>query len=160
MTTPEEITRLLQLRFSGMILESTDGGLHPHVHIKPEGLLPVCRFLKDGPTLRFDLLRCISTVDWPQKNGIEISYDLMSILFSHTFAVKLALDRAQAEVESVTSVWPAAEWHEREAFDLMGVLFRNHPDARRILLPDDWSGHPLRKDYRDPIEYHGLEVKP
>lgn len=160
MTTPEEILRLLQRHCPDIILASTAGGLHPHVTIGPEGLIPVCRFLKDEPSLRFDLLRCISAVDWPQKNGIELSYDLMSIRFSHTFAVKLVLDRARPEVDSVSAIWPAADWHEREAFDLMGVLFRNHPDARRILMPDDWSGHPLRKDYRDPIEYHGLKVKP
>ena len=160
MTTPEEITRLLQSRFSDLLLESTVGGLHPHVKIRPEGLINVCRFLKDEPSLRFDLLRCISTVDWPQKNVIELSYDLMSIHFAHTFAVKLVLDRTCPEVESVSTVWPAAGWHEREAFDLMGVLFLNHPDARRILMPDDWTGHPLRKDYRDLTEYHGLKVKP
>lgn len=160
MKTPEEILRLLQQHFAGNLLESTAGGLHPHVQIKAEGLIAVCRFLKEEPSLRFDLLRCISTVDWPQNNVIELSYDLLSIHFAHTFAVKLTVDRARPEVESVSMIWPAAGWHEREAFDLMGVLFRNHPDARRILMPDDWTGHPLRKDYRDLVEYHGLKVKP
>ena len=160
MTTPEEIIRLIQSRFSDILLESTAGGLHPHVQIRPEGLISVCRFLKDEPSLRFDLLRCISTVDWPQNNVIELSYDLMSLFFAHAFAVKLVLNRARPEIQSVRTVWPAAGWHEREAFDLMGVLFLNHPDARRILMPDDWTGHPLRKDSRDLAEYHGLKVKP
>ena len=141
-------------------MEATPGGLHPHVQILPEGLSDLCLFLKDEPDLHFDLLRCISAVDWPQKNIIELSYDLMSIHYGHTFAVMLALDRAHPEVVSVSTVWPAACWHEREAFDLMGVTFNNHPDARRILMPQDWVGHPLRKDYQDMVEYHGLKVKP
>lgn len=160
MTTPEEIIRLLQPRFSDLLLASTTGGRHPHVQIRPEGLLGLCRFLKDAPGLRFDLLRCISAVDWPQRNMIELSYDLMSIPFGHAFAVKLELDRTHPEVESISGVWPAAAWHEREAFDLMGVIFRHHPDARRILMPQDWIGHPLRKDYQDPVAYHGIKVKP
>ncbi len=160
MKKPEEIIRLLQPRFSDLLLASAPGGLHPHVQTRPERLTDLCRFLKDEPGLRFDLLRCISTVDWDRKNVIEISYDLVSIAFGHAFAVKLELDRAHPEVESVSSVWPAACWHEREAFDLMGVIFRNHPDARRILMPEDWAGHPLRKDYQDMVVYHGLKVKP
>ena len=84
----------------------------------------------------------------------------MSTRFGHTFAVKLLLDRVRPEVESVSPIWPTADWHEREAFDLMGVSFLNHPNAFRILMPDDWVGHPLRKDYRDLTEYHGLKVKP
>lgn len=160
MMTSEEIIRLLQPRFSHILLASTPGGRHPHVQIRAEGLPALGRYLKDEPDLRFDLLRCISAVDWPQKNMIELSYDLMSIPFGHAFAVKLALDRAHPEVESVGAVWPAADWHEREAFDLMGVIFRNLQDARRILMPEDWVGHPLRKDYQDLEEYHGLKVKP
>jgi len=160
MKTPEEIIRLLQPRVSGILLASKADGLHPHVRIRPEGLIGLCRFLRDEPGLRFDLLRCISAVDWPDKNRIELSYDLMSIPLGHAFAVKLELDRAHPEVESVSAVWPAAGWHEREAFDLMGVIFRNHPDARRILMPEDWIGHPLRKDYQDLVDYHGWKVKP
>ena len=160
MKRPEEIIRLIEPRFSNRLLASAPGGLHPHVQIRPAGLTDLCRFLKTEPELRFDLLRCIAAVDWHQKNVIEISYDLMSIPFGHVFAVKLELDRAHPEVESVSSVWPAACWHEREAFDLMGVLFRNLPDARRIFMPEDWTGHPLRKDYQDLVVYHGLKVKP
>jgi NADH-quinone oxidoreductase subunit C len=74
--------------------------------------------------------------------------------------VKVLLDRAHPQVESVRGIWAAAEWHEREAFDLMGVTFLHHPDLRRILLPEDWVGHPLRKDYQYPVEYQGLKLNP
>jgi NADH-quinone oxidoreductase subunit C len=106
------------------------------------------------------LLRCISAVDRPAENAIELSYELLSIPFARSAALKVRLDRTRPEIDSVSAIWPAANWHEREAYDLMGVHFRNHPDLRRILMPDDWVGHPLRKDYRDPVEYRGLRVKP
>ncbi len=160
MRPPEDIVRHIQERFPDILIASAAGGLHPHVQIRPEGLVPLCVFLKNEPTLAFDFLRCLSAVDWPQKECIELSYDLMSIPFAHTFSLKVILDRTFPEIESVSAVWPAADWHERETFDLMGVVFRNHPDFRRILMPEDWTGHPLRKDYRDLSEYHGLKVNP
>jgi len=157
--TPSEIIDRLQ-RFEDVIVETVSDGLHPHVRVRREDVTRVCNFLKTDPDLRFDLLRCITAVDWPEKNGIELSYDIMSIQFGHAFAVKVDLDRSQPEIETVWPIWPAAEWHEREAYDLMGVVFTNHPDPRRILMPDDWNGYPLRKDYQDPTEYHGLKIEP
>jgi NADH-quinone oxidoreductase subunit C len=84
----------------------------------------------------------------------------MSTALGHAFAVKVVLDRAHPQVESVGDLWPAAQWHEREAFDLMGVTFLHHPDLSRILMPEDWIGHPLRKDYPYPAEYKGLKLNP
>jgi len=157
---PSEIIDRLKQRFEDRIVETVSDGLHPYVRLRREAVTSLCNFLKTDPDLQFDLLRCITTVDWPEKNSIELSYDIMSIQFGHAFAVKVDLDRSQPEIETVSPIWPAAEWHEREAFDLMGVVFTNHPDPRRILMPDDWNGHPLRKDYQDPAEYHGLKIKP
>ena len=89
-----------------------------------------------------------------------MSYDLISTVFGHAVALKVVLDRTAPRVESVWAVWPAAEWHEREAYDLMGVTFLNHPDLRRILLPEDWVGHPLRKDDQEALEYKGIKLRP
>ena len=155
-----DIIRLIQQQAADGVFTAAADGLHPHVRIKPERLFGVCRFLKDEPQLNFNLLRCISAVDWPQQALIELSYEVLSIQYNHAVAIKVMLDRACPEISSVSSVWPAAEWHEREAFDLMGVTFKNHPDPRRILMPDDWRGHPLRKDYQDLTDYHGLKIKP
>jgi NADH-quinone oxidoreductase subunit C len=155
-----DIIRLIQQQAPDGVFTAAADGLHPHVRIKPERLFGVCRFLKDEPQLNFNLLRCISAVDWPQQALIELSYEVLSIQYNHAVAIKVMLDRACPEIDSVSSVWPAAEWHEREAFDLMGVTFKNHPDPRRILMPDDWRGHPLRKDYQDLTDYHGLKIKP
>jgi NADH-quinone oxidoreductase subunit C len=160
MKTPEDIIHLLNDHKPGILVDSSTSGMHPHVRIKPEDLTRVCCFLRDEPALHFDLLRCITAVDRPEQNAVELVYELMSIPFTHSFAVKTMLDRTAPEIETVSSIWPAADWHEREAFDLMGVRFVHHPDLRRILMPDDWTGHPLRKDYEDPFEYHGLKINP
>jgi NADH-quinone oxidoreductase subunit C len=158
--TASEIIELLKQHDADGIVSAVAEGPYPHVVVKPERLVAVAAFLKAEPRLRFDLLRCISAIDRPAQNGMEVAYDLLSISFAHAFAVKVMLERADPHVESVSAIWPAAEWHEREAFDLVGVTFDHHPDLRRILMPEDWPGHPLRKDYQDIVEYKGLKFNP
>jgi NADH-quinone oxidoreductase subunit C len=89
---------------------------------------------------------------------MRVPLDRVGELITETaeFAVRVETDRKAPSIPSVSSVWPAADWHEREAYDLMGIDFAGHPDQRRILCPDDWEGHPLRKDYDFPLEYHGI----
>ncbi len=158
--TPAEIIEILKQHDADSIVSAVPDGLHPHVVVQAPRLAAIATFLKMDSRLWFDLLRCISAIDWPPKNAVELSYDLISTSLGHAFAVKVLLDRASPEVESVSSIWPAAEWHEREAFDLVGVAFSHHPDLCRILLPEDWVGHPLRKDYQYPVEYKGLKLNP
>jgi len=158
--TPSEIIEVLKQHDGAGIVSAVADGLHPHVVVKMDRLPAIAALLQSDWRLRFDLLRCISAIDWPAKNSIELSYDVISTSFGHALAVKVLLDRANPQVESVSVVWPAAEWHEREAFDLMGVTFLHHPDLRRILLPEDWTDHPLRKDYPYPVAYKGLKLNP
>lgn len=158
--TPPEIIEILKRHNAGAVISAIADGPYPHVVLQTEELVKTAGFLKMEPRLRLDLLRCISAIDWPAKNRIELAYDLISTTFGHAFAFKVVLDRANPQVESVGGVWPAAHWHEREAFDLMGVTFFHHPDLRRILMPEDWTGHPLRKDYQDVVEYKGLKLNP
>ena len=158
--TPATIVEILKQHESGSIVSAIPDGLHPHVVVAAEHLPALATVLKTDARLQFDLLRCLSAVDWPAKNSIELSYDLMSTALGHAFAVKVVLDRADPQVESVGDLWPAAQWHEREAFDLLGVTFLHHPDLCRILMPEDWIGHPLRKDYPYPAEYKGLKLNP
>ncbi len=158
--TPSEIIEVLKQHDAESVVSAIADGTYPHVVVKADRLTAVAGFLKSEPRLRFDLLRCISAIDWPAKNSIEVVYDLISTSLAHAFAVKVVLDRANPQVESVGGIWPAAQWHEREAFDLMGVTFLHHPDLRRILMPEDWPGHPLRKDYENVVEYKGLKFNP
>ncbi len=156
----QEITEIIKSRFAEAVVSVVLEGSHPFVQVRPENLTALCAFLKEDKGLQFDLLRCVTAIDWPAKNAIEVSYDLISTAHSHTIAVKVILDRSNPRVESVSSIWATANWHEREAFDLMGVFFDHHPGLRRILMPEDWPGHPLRKDYQDIVEYHGLRLNP
>lgn len=124
------------------------------VCVDSKHLIELCKVLRDEPLLCFDYLRCISAVDWIDDGRIEVVYHLYSMAHGHCIVVKTSVPRENAMLPSVSGIWAAADWLEREAYDLMGVLFEGHPNLRRILLPHDWEGHPLRKDYAyDPIEF-------
>jgi NADH-quinone oxidoreductase subunit C len=172
MTSTEIISRLDE-KFGSLIKDKKSDALDPYVLVAPEDLLEVCGFLKNEPQLKFEILNCISGVDYlepdPKKAPkagfephVEVVYHLSSFTHRHRFVVKVVLPRWKdntgelPEVPSVTGLWPAADWHEREVYDLSGVWFTGHPDLRRILLAEDWEGHPLRKDYEFPLEYHGI----
>ena len=116
------------------------------LEIAPERIVPVCRFLKDSQ--QFVRLSTVTGVDrYPAEPRFEVVYHLHSIARNQRLRLKCRLSGEKPEIESVTSVWRAANWYERETFDLFGVRFLNHPDLKRIMLPEDWEGHPLRKDY-------------
>lgn len=173
MTSPE-IIQALEQQFGERIKSENLQALDPFVVVEPGDLLDVCRFVRDDPRLRFEILNCISGVDYcepdPKKAAkagfephVEVVYHLSSFTHRHRLVIKVLLPRWKdgnagqiPEVPSVTSVWAAADWHEREVYDLSGVWFNGHPDLRRILLSEDWVGHPLRKDYEFPLEYHGI----
>ncbi|MFN2414356.1 MAG: NADH-quinone oxidoreductase subunit C [Pyrinomonadaceae bacterium] len=121
------------------------------VHVRADSIVEVCKALRDDAETPFNYLSDLTCVHWPEgdEEPYEVVYNLYSI--SKNVRVRLKAFAGEGGIESVTTVWPAANWMEREAFDLFGVTFRNHPDLRRILLPKDWDGHPLRKDY--PLEF-------
>lgn len=122
-------------------------------------LYQLCEFLLVTDGLYFDSLSCVTGIDnGPDKNTMEVVYNLYSIPYNHHLMLKVTLDREQPLVDSVESIWKTADWHERETYDLLGIEFANHPDLRRILLPKDWEGHPLRKDYQEQEKYHGMTV--
>jgi NADH-quinone oxidoreductase subunit C len=126
--------------------------------VAPAALVEVCRFLKTEPELAFDCLSNLSGVDYPKRNVIQVVYHLYSYERRHLFVLKVDAARDDPTVPSVAGLWSHAEWQEREVFDLLGVTFTGHPDLRRILMPEDWPGHPLRKDFVEPEEYHGIST--
>ncbi len=155
--TIQEIFARLQSAFGEEIISVTpEGALMPFVTVKPGRWLEIARVLRIDEAFAFDYLKSLCGVDYPQQNAIACVVHLFSYQHRHDCAVKIMVDRAAPKLASVASVWPAADWHEREAFDLFGMVFEGHPNLRRILLPDDWEGHPLRKDYQIPETYHGI----
>lgn len=139
-------------------------GLQPTLVVQPEILVDLCSWLRDHSSYYFDFLANITAVDYFPESRFAVVYHLTSIPYQLqlTLRVELLQDRnleLLPEVPSVSAVWRTADWHEREAFDLMGIYFTGHPDLRRILLPDDWEGFPLRKDYQDAETYHGIPIK-
>ena len=119
------------------------------LEINESSLLDVMNLLRNHPELQFDYLRNLSGVD--QESHLEVVYHLTSFQLNQDLCIKVKTDREQPSIQSVTSVWPTANWNEREVYDLLGIQFQNHPDLRRIMMPDDWVGYPLRKDY-EPID--------
>lgn len=105
------------------------------------------------------MLSCVTGIDnGPQTGTMEIAYNLYSIPFDLHLMLKITIPRDDAKVESVSGIWRTADWHEREIFDMFGVHFNNHPDLRRILMPADWEGHPLRKDYKQQAYYRNIKL--
>jgi NADH-quinone oxidoreductase subunit C len=121
------------------------------VVVAADRLLGVCEFLAGDPFMRFTFLEDLTTVDrFPLEPRFELNYQLLSIEKALRLRLRVKLAGADPSIQTVTGVWPTANWHERETFDLFGIRFLGHPDLRRILMPDDWEGYPLRKDY--PVE--------
>jgi NADH-quinone oxidoreductase subunit C len=136
-----------------------DGGKEPAIRVRAADLVAVATYLKTDRALAFDCLSNESGVDYPKRDEIEVVYHLFSYPLRHAVVVKVGVPRDNPRCATASTVWRAAIWLEREIFDLLGVVFDGHPDLRRVLLPEDWVGHPLRKDYVEPTEYHGISTK-
>jgi NADH-quinone oxidoreductase subunit C len=132
-------------RFGAAILDALEDRRQPYLVIDSLQLSDIARYSRDEE--KFDLLEDFTAVDWPRR---EKRFDLIAILYSFPHNTRLRLKIPIAEGErpaSLTAIWPTANWLEREIFDMFGIVFAGHPDLKRILLPDEWQGHPLRKDY-------------
>jgi NADH-quinone oxidoreductase subunit C len=124
------------------------------VTLKRDALLKVCAFLRDDADYLFRFLADVTAVDYNDKTPrFVMVYHLLSHEHNQRLRLKVPLEGPEPEIETVTGIWPTANWHERETYDLLGIRFLNHPDLRRILLPEHWDSHPLRKDY--PLEGKG-----
>jgi len=156
--TADEILAALQTEFGGGLREAGVAGGEVRATADPAVGRAVCRRLK---ALGLDCLNCLSGVDW--RTHLEVVYDLSSLRHPVKVHLRVAVDREAPVVPTVSDLWRAADWHERECYDLFGIRFDGHPDHRRILLPEDWVGYPLRKDYTDerlvPYTDYGAEEK-
>jgi NADH-quinone oxidoreductase subunit C len=148
----------LRARFGEAIGELADKGRDTSIMVAPSAIADVCRVLRDEPDSAFDCLSNLSGVDYPKRGCIQVVYHLYSYRHRHWMVLKVDVPRDNPTLPTVTGIWNAADWQERECFDLLGVTFEGHPDLRRILMPEDWPGHPLRKDFVEPEEWHGIST--
>lgn len=160
MKKAEEILQILQDNFPECNLElKNDQPTEAILIASPLEIDKISLFLRDSSELLFDSLMNLSGVDEIKANLLSVYYHLESTKLKHKITLKVSTDRSKPEVTTVTEVWKGADWHEREAYDLFGIIFLNHPDLRRILMPYDWdAGYPLRKDYENPEFYQGMKV--
>jgi NADH-quinone oxidoreductase subunit C len=151
----EEAEERLRAGVPDGVIELHKGPYSPHLVVRPEKLREVCLFLRDDEALRFDYLTHLSGLD----TGANLCtvYRVLSLMHKRAVAMRVYVPRENPDLDTVSDIWPSAGWFEREAYDLLGIRYRGHPDLRRLLLPEDWEGHPLRKDYVDPLRYQDID---
>jgi NADH-quinone oxidoreductase subunit C len=156
---PAEIFSRLERQFSGKVSGFEADVPEPYLFVGAEEIVDVCRFLHDDADLNFEVLSDQTAVDWPKEEKIQLVYHLYSYSGRHQIVLKVDLPRDNPKIATIENIWKVANWFEREIFDLFGVIFEGHGDLRRILLPEDWEGYPLRKDYIEQEEYDGISTQ-
>jgi len=161
----EEIKSILIQKFGeSVIVGEETTGLQPALLIDPDRIADVCLELRDNSKTYFDFLSCLSGVDYGvEANRFGVVYHLASIPYQTQLTLKISKENNRdldnlPSFSTVSNVYHSADWHEREAFDMEGIFFDGHPDLRRILMPDDWEGYPLRKDYKNAEFYKGIKI--
>ena len=149
-----EIIKYIELKAPG---KSTVDEAKDVLFVSPDCWDEISHLLKKEDDLAFDYLMCISSYDKGDNKSYGAAYNFYSTLKKHYLEVRVEVEDG-ISIPSIALLWRTADWHEREAFDMMGLHFEGHPNLKRILLSDDWEGHPLRKDYKEPDYYHGLPV--
>jgi NADH-quinone oxidoreductase subunit C len=159
---PSTLIASLQEAVPGAEIEGAPSvDLHTTIYAPRDRLFLIASALRDHPDLRFDFLADVTACDvWPREPRFELVYTLVSIGLHHRVRLKVRLHGGDAHVATVSGVWPAANWLEREVWDLFGIVFDGHPDPRRLLMPEDWEGHPLRKDYPVQIKMAPRTAEP
>jgi NADH-quinone oxidoreductase subunit C len=154
----KEIFEHLKTKFGDTIIEyKEDKPIDTYIIVSPGKIDEVCSYLRDYNEFQFDSLSCLSGVDYADGN-LGVTYHLFSYAKRHKVNLKVIVPKDSPNVRTVSEIWETANWHEREAYDMIGIIFDGHKDLRRILLEEDWEGYPLRKDFEVPEFFHGMKV--
>jgi NADH-quinone oxidoreductase subunit C len=154
--TEQEIFDVLKSKFDDKVIDLTEN-VDPWIRVEAEAIADVAEFLHDDEQMQFESMMCLSGVDFPEH--MTVVYHLYSTPHAQKVTLKVEVGREDPHVPTVENVWRVANWHERETYDMFGIVFDGHSDPRRILCPDDWVGFPLRKDYEVQEYYHGIRVE-
>ena len=155
----KDIYARLERQFSGKVGDFKGEVKEPYLTVDALSIVGVCRFLRDDADLQFAVLSDLTALDWPKEEKFQVVYHLFSYSDNHQIVLKVDLPRDNPKIATVEGVWKVANWFEREVYDLFGVIFEGHSDLRRIMLPEDWVGYPLRKDYVEQEEYDGISTQ-
>jgi NADH-quinone oxidoreductase subunit C len=155
----KDIYAALEQQFPGKVSNLKADVPEPYLAVEGSSIVEVCRFLRDGAGVDFQVLSDLTALDWPKEEKIQVVYHLFSYAHNHQIVLKVDLPRENPKIATVEGVWKVANWFEREVYDLFGVIFEGHSDLRRIMLPEDWIGYPLRKDYVEQEEYDGISTQ-
>jgi NADH-quinone oxidoreductase subunit C len=154
---PKDIAEKVKENFPEQVVDVTEFRDQVSVIVKRDQIVPVLKYLHDDPFLSLDHLQDLTAVDYLKKKDVrfEVVYNLYSIKYRHQIRIRAQVPDDNPSISSVVPIWAGANWHERECYDMFGITFNGHPDLRRILMPEDWEGNPLRKDY--PLKGPDLE---
>ncbi len=156
MTVVEKAVAKLQRELGESVLGVEEFRGQTSVTLDPEAIVNACQMLRDDAELDFNFLAALTAVDyWPSEPRYKIVYQLYSLANKEFIGLRAQLSNESPEISTIESIYPNANWHEREVFDMFGVTFKDHSDQRRIIMPYDWEGHPLRKDY--PLGYEEVQ---
>jgi NADH-quinone oxidoreductase subunit C len=146
---PKDIAEKIKEKFTEQVVDVAEFRDQASIIVKKDQIIPILRYLHDDPLLSLDHLQDLTAVDYLKKKDIrfEVVYNLYSIRYHRHIRIRAQVPENDPKINSVVPIWEGANWHERECFDMFGIIFQGHPDLRRILLPEDWEGYPLRKDY-------------
>ncbi len=158
---PIDIGELLRENFPAEVRYINEFRGQVSVTVKKDRIKEIMTFLKETPELEFDFLEDLCGVDYLGKRDerFGVVYHLFSMKHRHFIRIKALVPEEDCNIDTVTDIWKGANWHERECYDLFGIIFNGHPDLRRILLPEDWEGYPLRKDYPLKSDLGDMEWK-
>lgn len=160
MKSTEEIIEYLAFLFPETEFETIQGDVGPmRIKVPASAIKDVSKVLRDDDQLQFNTLMCLSGLHYPSEEEMGVTYHLHSTILGHKLALNVRVPEAKPVIPSVEQIWKTANWHEREAYDMFGIIFNDHTDLRRILCPNDWEGHPLRKDYVQQETYRGITTK-
>ncbi|MBM4136454.1 MAG: NADH-quinone oxidoreductase subunit C [Nitrospira sp.] len=146
---PKDIAEKIKEKFPDQVVDVTEFRDQVSVIVKKDRIVTICKYLHDDPLLSLDHLQDLTAADYLKKKEVrfEVVYNLYSIKYRHKIRIRAQVPENDTKISSVVPIWAGANWHERECFDMFGIIFTGHPDLRRILMPEDWEGYPLRKDY-------------